>query len=175
MDKFEQMEPEFSIEIGTITRLTDADLMRIYEMTQAKVQAKKEYDIDQTFFGKFGSSFEMEKLSIGAEFSFARQLGVGDITTEDAVNNRPYDFKICGKTIDIKSTLTKDARLFVRAGKQFYCDWFLLFFRIDLRTFKFLGAAKKEELISDKTLNVPKGFKGQVYNLTQDKLKDFSL
>lgn len=149
--------------------------MRIYEMTQEKIKAKIEYNMDQSNIGFKGSSFEKEKLSIGSEFAFARQIGLDDITATDAVNNCRYDFKLCDQTIDIKATIYKDARLFVKPEKAFYSDWFLLFCRLDLKNFKFLGAAQKADLVNDNTLGMPRGFRGQVHYLNQDKLKDFSI
>lgn len=162
---------------GTVTRLSLADGHNVKHWSEEKMRAKIARNMRISNHGFLGSSIEKEYMSIASELAFCRLIGIDDITLEDAVNNRPYDFKVCGKTIDVKSSKYPFPILYVpvERPKSRMADIFLIIRQVDRLTYEFCGSASKDDLVREENRGKPHNFFNDVYWLDHRKTIDLIL
>lgn len=169
------MNDSIKIKIGTVITFTQTDILFFDEMADRKISAKLKSNLSISNYGTSMTSKEKEAMSIASETAFCRMCGLPDPDEVSIINNRYFDFKIFGKTIDVKATASAGLWLSVSIGRLYknYADIFVLIRRQKIKEYVFNGAVFKENVIDEKNIKQPQGFKTPVYLST--KFEDLEL
>lgn len=162
---------------GTAAILTKDEIDFVVACARRKMEIKIDVGMSLTNIGFLGTSEEKEVLALGAEFAFARMIGLTQENMPNLISNEYFDFLINGKTIDVKSTKHEFGRLFIPYDKsqKRHAEIFVLVRQASANCYIFDGSATAEQLIQSQNFTMPLGFRSKVYNLSFNELGDLEL
>jgi len=162
---------------GTAAILTKDEIDFVVACARRKMEIKIEVGMSLTNIGFLGTSEEKEVMAIGAEFAFARMIGLTQENMPNLISNEYFDFLINGKTIDVKATKHEFGRLFIpfEKSQKRHAEIFALIRQASQNVYIFDGAATAEKLIQADNFYMPPGFRSKIYNLSFNELGDLEL